>query len=157
MSAFIVSKEHINAILMSSTLIQFQPLTWYHDDVYHSFTLDMADEIGQMLLDENVASVRYRYQDSPLTELPGKTNNEWLFPFRYSPFAHRVPTPVEAIKLIRCYNYQSCEHPQWNSSPAKSFCQALLASLISRVDGYDEAPWEWPHIAPTLEGSVSDV
>jgi hypothetical protein len=151
MSAFIVNKEHINAILMASLRIRYGPLTWYHEGP-HTFTLDMADEIGQMLLDENIASVRYRYEDSPLTELPGRTNAEWLFAFSYSPFAHRVPTPVEAIKLINCYTYQSCEHPQWKSSPAKSFCQALLDSLICQVPGYDEAPWEWPELALTEKG-----
>jgi len=142
MSAFVVSKEHINAMILAGLAVRYIPLGWYHNGEHHQLTSHNADEIGQMLLDENVASVAYRYQDDSLSQLPGKTNAEWLLPFEWHPFAKK-PTALEAIKLVNCYEYQACEHPEWEQSEAKAFCKALRDNLIPQLPGYDKAPWEW--------------
>jgi len=95
-----------------------------------------------MLLDENVRSVSYRYSNTPITNLPGKTDAEYLLPFVFHPIL-RVPKPVEILKMLDCYEYQSCEHPGWEHSEAKVFCNALRHRAIRLLPGYDEAPWEW--------------
>lgn len=146
MSAFVVNKSHINAIIQAGLNVQYKPFTWYHEEngelKQYKLTSDTADEVGQMLLDECVHSVRYRYEDSDLSDLPGPINAEYLMPFEWKPFV-RMPTPIEAIKLIHCLNYQSCEHPEWDTSNAHDFCQGLCHTLESQVPGYDDAPWEW--------------
>jgi len=148
MSAFVLNKSHINAIIQAGLNVQHKPFTWYHKNEtgeleHHQLTSDNADQIGQMLLDECVHSVQYRYEDSDsIANLPGPSNAEWLIPFVWKPFV-KTATPVETIKNIRCYEYQSCEHPEWEGSNAHDFCEALRHCVESQLPGYDEAPWEW--------------
>ena len=138
MSAFVVPKSHINAMLLS---VMDKRFTWYHDG-HKELNELTANRVGQMLLDENVKSVCCRYNDSEITDLPGRINAEWLIPFEFH-YVHRVPKPLEAISIVRCYAYQSCEHPEWEASEAKAFCDALIACKIAELPGYDDAPWEW--------------
>ena len=147
MSAFIVNKSHINAIIAAGLNVQHKPFTWYHKGEdgelkHHQLTSTNANEIGQMLLDECVNSVHYRYQDDTIVSLPGRTNAQWLIPFECKPFV-KIPTKIVALSIINCYEYQSCEHPEWKDSLAKSFCQALKEITIRELPGYDNAPWEW--------------
>ena len=135
MSAWIVSKAHIRAMVslgVSRGLI-----------VKGSMLGSRMSELGQMLINENVASVRYRYPDSG-DQLPGPNERYWLTPYRHDLVGPaRVPTPVEGLKLINCYEYQSCEHPGWEDSDAHKWCQDLESALIHDLPGYDEAPWDW--------------
>ena len=142
MSAFVVNKSHINAIIQAGLAVSDRPFTWYYNGETHTLTDDNASQVGQMLLDECVHSVCYRYEDDTIADLPGRTNAEWLIPFEYH-FTHRRPTPLEALSIISCYEHQSCEHPEWETSEAKAFCSALRHCTISRLPGYDDAPWEW--------------
>jgi len=144
MSAFVVDKAHINAMIDAGLSVKSRPMHWYPEGKEGSSSLTQlnASEVGQMLLDECVKSVCYRYKDSEMTDLPGRTDAEYLLPFQYKRFAN-PPTPVEVLKLISCYEYQSCEHPEWKTSEAWHFCQALRQSTIGRLPGYDAAPWEW--------------
>lgn len=142
MSAWVVDKAHINAMIDAGLRVKYPPMTWHHNDKPHELTAGNASEVGQMLLDECVKSVSYRYEDSKVTELLGRTDAEYLLPFEYRRFAN-PPSPVEILKQIDCYEYQSCEHPEWESSESHSFCQALRHCTIDRLPGYDEAPWGW--------------
>lgn len=143
MSAFIVNKSHINAMLQAGMAVTYEPFSWWHDGKRHILDGSTIDEVGQMLLDECVKSVCYCYEDHTITELPRRTNAEWLMPFKYK-LTHRCPTPIEALKVISCYEYQSCEHDEWKASEAKAFCSALRHCTINRLPGYDEAAgWEW--------------
>jgi hypothetical protein len=38
--------------------------------------------------------------------------------------------------------YQSCEHPGWEESEARKFCQQLTEGAIARLPGYEAAAWE---------------
>lgn len=142
MSAFVVNKSHINALLHAGMAVRYRPLTWRHNGESHTLTDESATVVGQMLLDECVRSVCYRYEGDSMANLPGRTNAEWLIPFEYR-FTHRRPTPIEALSLISCYEYQSCEHDEWETSEAKAFCDALRHCTIPRLPGYDEAPGSW--------------
>jgi len=151
MSAFIVNKSHINAMLQGAMAISQRYNTthrWHHNGEWHELTPENADEIGQMLLDENIKSVSYRYQDSSVTELPGQTDSEYLVPFQFHPMG-KVPKPIELIKITRCYEYQACEHEEWETSEAKAFCDSVIDNAIGNLPGYDEALWEWEEILPS--------
>lgn len=143
MSAFVVSNAHINAMIDAGMLVRCRPFTWYPKDKTgpKQLTYENASEVGQMLLDECIASVSCRYGEDGLTELPGPANAEWVIPYKYKRMAN-PPTPVEVLKLIDCYRYQSCEHPEWDDSEAHCFSKALQARTIDLLPGYDEAPWE---------------
>ena len=98
MSAFIVNKSHINAMIESGLSVRYRPLYWYHDGQSYVLNDDTANQVGQMLLDECVRSVCHRYQDSDMTNQPGPTNAEWLIPFEYHFTGGRRPKAIEAIK-----------------------------------------------------------
>ncbi len=144
MSAFVVNKSHINAMLLSALHLKYggRGLSWYHNGEHHQLNELNASQTGQMLLDENINSVGCRYEDSEITDLPGRTNAEWLIPFEFR-FTHHIPKALEAIKITECYMYQSCEHSEWEASEAKTFCEALISHKISELPGYDDALWEW--------------
>ena len=86
-----------------------------------------------MLLAENVKSVEHRY-DNAADMLPDEL---------YSNSHSQTPTPVETLKIVSCYEYQSCEHEAWTGSEAEAFCAALTSAAIAALDGYASAPWEW--------------
>ncbi|KKN76504.1 hypothetical protein LCGC14_0370130 [marine sediment metagenome] len=140
MSAYIVNKGHINAMLNSRIQSRYGA-RWYHGE-WHELTPINADAVGQMLLDENIKSVMSRYEDRTITDLPGSA--EYLIPFKHR--FTEVPSAIEAIKLTHCYEYQSCEHEEWEASEAKAFCSALIEDKIGELPGYDDAPWNWPVI-----------
>jgi hypothetical protein len=166
MSAFVLGKEHIDAM---AALAVFGPLrtagqgvspdsSWsfywwdcvprglpisewqqHRHDGHHT----PPDDIGRMLLAENIASVAYRYPDCAETgEYPGPTDRVYQTAYHWA-YPRIMPTAVEGLSMIACYEYQACEHPGWDDSEAHAFCDALRHALISRLPGYAEAPWEW--------------
>ena len=155
MSAFVVSKDHIDALVTEALRPQYgSDFSYYHDGERHAVRWNTADELGQMLWAENVASVEHRYPDSD-GELPGKYVEEspapglavvrlpeWVAGYRYPLGSVLKSRPaVEVLKLIDCYEYQSCEHPEWAESEARSFCHDLRSRMIGQLPGYDAAPW----------------
>ncbi len=149
MSAFVVDKVHIDAMIQKGLHRQFinhGALRWMpRFDVWgaHSneLTRETQNAVGQMLVDECVKSVSYRYPGSN-GDLPGPCKQYWKEPYRFKPMCN-APSPIQTIKLIECYEYQTCEHPDWKTSQARSFCAALKEDMISRIEGYDEAKWEF--------------
>lgn len=145
MSAFIVSEAHINTLVCAGL---HRRGGYGQGPLYFIFldglrlNDDTATTLGRMLWAENVASVRYRYPDCAPDDLPGPIPTP--DPERYFvAFSLNQPlNPVAVLKLLSSYEYQSCEHPAWEASDAKRYCDALRHDLITRLPGYDDAPWE---------------
>jgi len=168
MSAFIVDKVHISAMIrfgLTAQLRDHSPLGWYAKDpkelpyeeirgTHRQLTSETQDKVGQMLLDENVKAVSIRYEDSQITDLPGRIDAQYLMPYKFT-HSYRTPTPVEVLSLINCYEYQSCEDPEYYESEAHRFCNALKSMAIRSLPGYDEAPWEWTEEMDKLPVRVS--
>jgi len=137
MSAFLVGKAHIDALVEAALRHQRIRLSWFDRDLadawtesgcdlarYHALlnahrheaTFDQADRIGRMLWLENLRSVQARYPSDIDGDLPGQeTRALAMAEYRYTPpqFRSRRTPPlsaVEVLKAIRCYEYQSCEH-----------------------------------------------
>lgn len=113
-----------------------------------------CNETGRMLLMENARSVAHRY-DETLEDACGNILTA-VFPVDrvtgMRPMGRgaaimvvtaEVATlvPVAVLKLIDSYEYQACEHPEWETSEAHAFCSALRRALIHELPGYDEAAW----------------
>jgi hypothetical protein len=128
MSAWTVSKAHIDAMIGAALSSPVQTFSWYQGDERTVLDERNVDEIGQMLWDENYLSVNYRYEDNKAAP-------------QYEYAAMEDKPAVALLKAIDCYEYQSCEHPGWDDSSAKAFCDALSDMLIGRLPGYDAAPW----------------
>jgi hypothetical protein len=148
MSVYIVSKAHIDA-LVSAAMAQGDTFCWYDADGDHSHELTYTDtvhatKVGAMLWGENLKSINARYVntvDNPLA-CPGPADFEGRATIdRYVFKRTNKLTPVQILKAIDCYEYQSCEHAGWKTSEAHQFCRALEARMISSLPGYKDAPW----------------
>lgn len=136
MSAFIVSKAHIHAIL--STALDLHAC---------GVTDDTATEIGRRLLGENVRSVVHRYRLAPLDpERSGYEQAAGLYVFRY----RSDVSLVTAAQLADSLEYQSCETDDYRSTQAAEFVSGLRSALLRRLPGYDAAPWCLDDPAPRL-------
>ena len=144
MSAYITDKSLVDEMV---NIAQHNDVSFY-DHLFDNEKTTLLNprtqynEIGQKLVDEMVKSVSYRYPDDDLTNLPGALNAWWILPYLHT-LRHRQSTTIEGIKLIQNYDYQTCEHPEYQLSSVKHFCDSLISSLISNLPGYSEAKWGW--------------
>lgn len=143
MSAYIVDREHILFLTacamtrgeyLSSSICQRRDLT--------------PHQVAQILWDENIASVRYRYPNGGSHELPGPCDDflilasEVTHALEYR--CHNLMTAAAVFKSCACYEYQSCEHPEWHESEAKSILDDIRKWASARIPGYEDAPWGSP-------------
>lgn len=133
MSAFVVSTDHINAILnwanQQRDVIRFY-IPGTDRRYYSADQIDDLTAVGELLLTENVRSVNHRYQDHGGQEA-----------FTFNLKIHQHLKPVEVIKLCNCLRYQSCEHPEWKQSFANKVLDTIISAAIYNLPGYDKAPW----------------
>ena len=157
MSAYLVDKRHIDLLLKATDQYSRQfGITWSNGTIRKHFQqgeilhyaqqqrIGNRDDIGAMLWAENLQSVSERYPDDHSGERPGRVGlaDADILAYEFTPQAYHV-TPVEALKALACYEYQACEHDEWDQSEAKDFCESLRHALINALPGYEEAPWSW--------------
>jgi len=141
MSAYVVSTRHIDFLVTA-----YRHMTHRNDGAYfyHDgepvYVDTNAHEIARALYRENIESVSYRYPRDTFESLPGPNVKPAPIDYQYRPWMLDI-TPVQVLKAIDGYVYQSCEHPDWDTSMAHSFCESLRRKAIQRLDGYDDAPW----------------
>lgn len=151
MSAYIVAKPHIDALVRvalegpagrpANRDAPWYSMRWYHNLESHNLRDDI-NRAGRMLWQENYKSVECRYPGCTDEDRPGPVGlklediKAYTYPARQTV---RHLTAVEALKALRCYEYQACEHPEWEASEASQFCDALRIDLIEALPGYDEA------------------
>ncbi len=94
---------------------------------------------------QNRASVAYRYREtvSPLDDVPK---------IRGAVPLDTVRDVVGALNWVRCYEYQSCESPDWTATFAHHFCEALRRALVGRLVTLHRAPWDYE--GPALTGQT---
>jgi hypothetical protein len=49
--------------------------------------------------------------------------------------------PLHIITLAQSLDFQNCQYPYWEDSRAKTLLDALIETQISKLPGYDSAPW----------------
>jgi len=129
MSAWIVTKVHIDAMVQAAMdSSRGIPFSWSHENEGHQLTVSTKDMVGSMLWRENHMSVNARYDEN--TDTPA---------YRFE--RTQEFSPVQMLKAIDCYEYQSCEHDGWETSSARAFCDELRAVLIHSLPGYEQAEW----------------
>ena len=126
MSAFIVSDSHINALVRYAS--RHKVGVSYGATVMRLNAFDNEQAVAQILFEENVKSVNYRYSESETTQIDYD---------RGAP----ILTAIQAIKAAQCLRYQSCEHPEFENSLASKFIEAIISNAIPDLDGYDTAQW----------------
>jgi hypothetical protein len=152
MSCWIVSREHIHVLVDAANRILRRGGIDSDFSIYTPIknpstagtnrrsTYDYTDEsrarLGAMLEDENRRSFEYRYgKDTPTTESLALAD----------PYVWKAPKKrldgIALIKAIHCFEYQACEHHDWEFSEARAFCRALEHEIVCSFPGYSEAPW----------------
>lgn len=160
MSAYLVSKRHIDALVQAAEIhgrqfgISYRAegerwKQYRHGEITSRAAWNAADvthggnnELGAMLWLENLQSVSERYPEDQDGQRPGPVGltTASMLAYAYAPPAKPL-TVVEALKALACYEYQACEHDEWKMSEAKSFCDNLRSALIHALPGYEAAPW----------------
>lgn len=156
MAVSMVSKSHIDAIVAIVNEGPAQSGISKRDwkdginrrGILPTGTENALNALGDLLVRENLSSIHYRYPDTVANpeDTPGPCNLYWLREYVYEQ-PTRIPTVVEAFKVIKCYEYQSCEHPEWEDSEAQQICEELRLCLILALPGYEAAPWEWDEVS----------
>lgn len=130
MSAYIVSPDHITALLAGFAaqrrLSRYSPMS--EEDI---------TEIGQQLLLENCRSVAYRYDKAV-----DACWQDYRFKLKYA-FNPPVRLVSQLLKLCDCFEYQSCERDDWYGSAAFRKLTEIRSVLISSLPGYEQGPWEF--------------
>ncbi len=117
MSAFIVSHNHINAIVSFARRHQVVNIA------------GNEQAAAELLLSENTRSVNHRYQeDAPVGLIV------------YDCQAPKL-SPVEAIKACNSLGYQSCESEDWESTQACQLLRSITSAAVMDLPGYEAAAW----------------
>jgi len=155
MSAYMVDREHIIFLVkaaVSRHMAQHDggSIRWYYNGTSKKLSccedIEKLVEVAQMLWDENKKSINARYHDTVDNpdNMPGAIGEDYIIrpeDFRLHWFDY---DPVQVMKAIHCYEYQSCEHKEWKDSEAIIFIRRLENKAISALPGYDEAKWGNP-------------
>jgi len=120
MSAYTLSNKHISGMLRAAIYIQYQgdSAAYRFNGENHNMRGEYQ-KIGQKLLDENYRSVNYRYSEEVATP-------EFKFTIV-------EVTPAQIIRACNCYNYQTCETPDWEQTEAHAIYDALRERAISAL------------------------
>lgn len=149
MSSFILGKVHIDALLTAAlgAGARDDELYWYTPEgggrrVDH----ETVDAVGAMLVAENVRGVRSRYPDIPddLDGAPGPHDLDFAVAAVKGEYRFERTQEFstgELLAAITCYEYQSGDSDDFESSDAAAFCKYLRGHLCRKVPGY-EGTWE---------------
>lgn len=149
MSAYIVDKDHINYLVSSALTVSYRSRSghnfrWYHDGQSHLLDDRNGTETGQMLWDECIESVAYRYPNRDDGALPGETGDSLHVYIHTNKYMCDDVHVAQVLKATDCYEYQSCEHPGWHQSSAKAFIDSLRALAWRLLPDYERAEWGAP-------------
>ena len=149
MSAFYVGEDHINAMLTAAKALKMYVSIPGHDywtDASYQ-PVDIWDRIGRALIAENFNSLDARYPS------PSEDHSEEIGAYRFVEDTHFLTRHklTDAIHLVRCYDYQSCEHDGWEGSWAHEFCQRLMAAAAATIP---ESGRCWSYVKPADASNI---
>ena len=153
MSAYVVDREHISYLVAAakSRAIGCRYggyFSWWVKKYGNRQELNGNEvKVGQMLWDQCIKSVMYRYSDCTKDNLPGPIGEDFIFSEKdMNIWIFHKFEPVQVLKSCACYDYQSCEDPDYENSEAYAFIESLKEHAISALPGYEEAKWGNPKI-----------
>lgn len=140
MSAFLVSKAHIDALVFARSVCDGPGAVRTAREL-------SDDELGRKFLRENMLSLASRYND-PVDEAEiRRYRYDYMAGARVAS-ANGAPRVVALIKAFHCFEYQACEHREWSESETKAICDRIVSGLCHRLEGYDAAPWGFDDAPP---------
>lgn len=137
MSAFMVSDDHINAIVLAA---REGDMSYELNGVWKKVKGN-EQECANLLYEANAESVYSRYP----SERPKRveSDSEWATSDENSIVyvSPRLLSGIQIIKLCQCFNYQACEVDDYEKTWASAFINRVIANQVHRIEGYDEAEW----------------
>ena len=104
------------------------------------------EDICTVLAAECYRSVRSRYPTGPLPGPLAAGDGPVSFTLTQSQYA--TIGPVDALKALASYSYQSCETEDFDQSEAYALMQAIERAAIRALPGFDASPaWEITYTA----------
>jgi len=96
------------------------------------------DVLGQIIMTENVRSVRHRYPSDSADDLPGPIDQSRIFQYTFRP----IPDLRSDWALAACqgWKYQSCETPDHAETLAWRIVEAIERQAIRALT--EDCPWE---------------
>lgn len=145
MSTFVVDTIHLDVILAGclhgpSDSSEWEGVRWSAGDEQRRLTFLNVDRVGRTLMEENVASICWRYFHADADQYEREL--EYLFTE-----PGYTPTCAELAKALRAYRYQAGYHPGFAVSEAAMFVEAALLTILYSLPGDEHAPWEWNEAA----------
>lgn len=151
MSAFVCDPEHIKALAMFAAsqgryaggrnIPEYWLKYFGGKDMTGHSPAECASYYATILLEENLRSVGYRYDDPEYKDLPGPiptpreihvTDSDML--------VRRQINPLQILKMCACLDYQSCETEDWRQTVAYTLLGGIKDAAINILPGYDESP-----------------
>jgi len=156
MSAYVVDRESIAYLVTAALQLpeRHDSLRWHHageSRTLHAGDYPAASRLGQMLWDENIRSVCFRY-DEPYAQvdrgkLPGTNGESYEFDFAAGEALTTSIEPAVVLGVADCLEYQSCEHPEWAESEAYAILNSIRRVAWQSLAGYQWHPPTIP-VAP---------
>lgn len=156
MSAYICNPEHFGILAAYAATNKCVIRQWEQNRGPDSI-IKNAQAVARGLALENIRSVATRYpQDQDGSRPgPGQLDAEIVeaaaiyagYFIGHPPFI----TPLQILRLIDCLDYQSCETDDWPQTLAYRQLDWLRSSAIRRLQGYDDAQWEFSQPIPEIE------
>jgi hypothetical protein len=160
MSAYICGPDHFKALAIFAATRDRG--TWRVDPRYIDGKLDpegvyasrglenlCSDELAtlyaEILFRENIRSVRARYPNDELTNLPGPVDLPSHIAVTHHDEREKALQlgPVAVLKMCDGLEYQSCETKDWRSTVAYALLSAIRKSAVRALPGYEDAPWDY--------------
>jgi hypothetical protein len=133
MSAFLCSDAHLSAIVRAWTgLAPYYPSVTIGGAILRPDDADHHDRLLYALWRANADSVAHRYGEAPPSALEAPAYRESRAP---------VVQGVALLKLLDCFEYQSCELPTYDGSDVAKAIGVIRRYTIASLSGYDGAKW----------------
>ena len=138
MSCYIIDKKDMKKIVLAFRKFTAAQHTSQvripGDEDYSDLTeIETMSRVGQILVDQNYRSYNYRYNETLEPEAFEITGQDLMYVPRL--------TPVETLKALASYDYQSSETPDYEETDAWKLANIIRHYAIESLPGYDEAKW----------------
>ena len=137
MSAFICPPEHIAILAIYAARTHNLNCVIYEDRLNNNLS-DQAQAVAKRLMQANVDSVNYRYKEANDAELIMQAET-MVVKLRRRPALTTKLKTLDILAMLNCYEYQACEHPEYQTSLAKKQVAWIRNSAIHQLPGYEKA------------------
>lgn len=138
MSCYIIDKKEMKKIVLAFRKFATAQHTYKvripGDEDYSDLSeIETMSRVGQILVDQNYRSYNYRYEETLEPEVFEITGQDLMYVPRL--------TPVETLKALASYDYQSSETPDYRETAACKLAEIMHQFAVESLPGYSEAKW----------------